>query len=81
VNSIDAALTDPQVASNRMVVDLQHPDYGTIKVVGTPVKLEGTPGSMRLPPPRIGEHTHEVLADLGFTRDEIDALASAKTRS
>ena len=44
VNTIDAALADPQVASNRMVVDMQHPDYGTIKVVGTPVKLEGTPG-------------------------------------
>jgi crotonobetainyl-CoA:carnitine CoA-transferase CaiB-like acyl-CoA transferase len=80
VNTIDTALADPQVASNQMVVDMQHPDYGTIKVVGNPVKLEGTPSSMRLPPPRLGEHTHAVLAELGFTKDEIVALTT-KARS
>ena len=81
VNTIDTALADPQVASNRMVVDIEHPDYGTIKVVGNPVKLEGTPSSMRLPPPRLGEHTHAVLAELGFTKDEIAALSTTKARS
>ncbi len=80
VNAIDAALADPQIASNRMVVDMRHPDYGTIKVIGTPVKLEDTPGSMRLPPPRLGEHTAEVLADLGFTREEIAALSPTQPR-
>src|SRR4029453_17267611 len=57
VNDIRTALADPQVASNQMVVDMQHPDYGMIKVVGNPVKLEGTPSSMRLPPPRLGGST------------------------
>src|SRR5262249_25372146 len=77
VNAIDTALADPQVANNQMVVETRHPDYGTIKVVGIPVKLEGTPGSVRLPPPRLGEHTREVLASVGFSAEEIARLASA----
>jgi formyl-CoA transferase len=74
VNTLEAALDDPQVAHNQMVVDMHGPNGATIKTVGIPVKLEGTPGSVRLPPPRLGEHTRDILADLGFSPSEIAEL-------
>jgi formyl-CoA transferase len=78
VNDLPRALTDPQVANNHMVVEMAHPDAGTIRTVGIPVKLDGTPGAVRRPPPRLGEHTREVLTELGFTAAEIDALIAGK---
>jgi len=75
VNDIEAALNDPQVAHNQMVVDMRDPEVGAIRTVGIPVKLEGTPGSVRRPPPRLGQHTREVLAELGFSPEEIRTLA------
>jgi formyl-CoA transferase len=75
VKDIEAALNDPQVAHNQMVVDMRDPEVGAIRTVGIPVKLEGTPGSVRRTPPRLGQHTREVLAELGFSPEEIRTLA------
>ena len=74
VHDIEAALADPQVAHNEMVVTMHDPECGPIKTVGIPVKLEGTPGNVRRTPPRLGQHTREVLLALGFSEDEIAAM-------
>ena len=76
VNDIEAALADPQIEENEMVLEMRHPEIGPIKTVGIPVKLEGTPGDVRRAPPKLGEHTREVLAELGFSTEEIAALLS-----
>lgn len=67
VRSIADALADPQVAAREMVIAIEHPDLGTINNLGNPVKLSASPAEVRLPPPRLGEHTDEVLKELGLS--------------
>ncbi|MCP5155777.1 MAG: CoA transferase [Ectothiorhodospiraceae bacterium] len=61
----DEILRDPHVLSRDMVVEVDHPRAGRQRTVGTPVKLSGTPGGVRRPAPLLGEHTAEILAELG----------------
>ncbi len=71
VNSIDDLPEDPQVKANRYVIDYDHPQHGVIQMLGMPVGLSETPGSVRTPAPEFGQHTEEVLLDLGYSWDEV----------
>ena len=61
----DEVFTDPQILARDMVVETDHPVTGKFRTMGVPVKLSQTPGSVRRPAPKLGEHTAEVLATLG----------------
>lgn len=67
----------PQARHNDLVVELDHPEGGQFKTTGTPARLSETPDGVRLPPARFGEHTREVLADVGYDEDAIDALVES----
>ena len=64
VLEFDEAMADPHVLARGMVVETEHPSAGAFKTLGIPVKLSDTPGALRRPAPRLGEHTAEVLGPL-----------------
>jgi crotonobetainyl-CoA:carnitine CoA-transferase CaiB-like acyl-CoA transferase len=74
VNGLPDVASDPQVLNNRMIIEQQHPALGLAKLTGVPVRLSETPGEVRRAPPLLGEHSLEVLSDLGYTSGELDAL-------
>ena len=63
VNTIDKVFADSQVLTRGMVVEMPHPTAETVQLAGTPLNLSATPAQMRLPPPLLGEHTDEILAN------------------
>jgi crotonobetainyl-CoA:carnitine CoA-transferase CaiB-like acyl-CoA transferase len=79
VNDYSEVFTDPQVLHNRMVVDVDH-HSGPLRVTGVPVRLSENPGSVRRPPPGLGEHTAEVLKELGFDQEFVDRVSSGDDR-
>lgn len=67
-------LAHPQVQHRNMIQEVEHPAIGTMKMLGIPIKLSDTPGSVRKAPPLLGENTFEVLSGLGYDESEIATL-------
>ena len=74
VQTFDRLVDDPQVAHNQLLTTVDYPGLGEVRVVGVPARFSGTPGTIRLGPPAVGQHTDEVLAGAGYGPDEIRRL-------
>ena len=57
-----------------MILEIDHPKVGKIKLLGIPVRLSKTPGKVRLPSPTLGQHTEEILKKIGYDDNEIKRL-------
>ena len=78
INRMDEVFADEHVRHLQMVLEARHPQVGTIRMVRNPVTFSGTPVDLRQPPPRLGEHTEEVLCNLlGFSAAEVAELRAA----
>ena len=77
INDLADVFADPQVQHREMTVHMPHPLADTLRLVASPMKFSATPVQYRRPPPLLGEHTAQVLTELGLRAEEIDALKRA----
>ena len=78
VNDYAALAQEPQVIANEYITALEHPSLGTVRVVGTPIKMSKMPTGPRACAPELGQHTEEILLDLGYAWPDIESLKDAK---
>ena len=73
INTLDRVFKDPQVLYTQQVKEIEHPQYGKVKVVGPPVKFSESPVGIQSPPPILGEHNREILTQiLGYSPEEVE---------
>ncbi|GAC1413554.1 MAG: CaiB/BaiF CoA-transferase family protein [Burkholderiaceae bacterium] len=75
IYSIEDIFNDAQYKSRNMILDVAHPEFGSLKVPGIVPKMSKTPGTVQWLGPKLGEHNHEVLRQIGLTDAQIEAMA------
>ncbi|HBO21470.1 MAG TPA: CoA transferase [Providencia sp.] len=79
VYGYEDVIADPQVIHNQTFIEYEHPSEGLVKTPGFAIKFSKTPSSIRLPTPFIGQHTDDILQELGCSSEQISALKSSGT--
>lgn len=74
VNKLSDILNDTHIKEREMVVEMEHPSLGILKMLGVPVKLSRTPGRIKTVPPAQGEHSETVLKQMGYSKEEIETF-------
>ncbi|MDP2662249.1 MAG: CaiB/BaiF CoA-transferase family protein, partial [Dehalococcoidia bacterium] len=74
IRNLEQVFSDPQVLHLGLKQTIQHPTAGEIAITGIPYRFSESPGQIRRPPPLLGEHTEEVLQELGMDQDDIRSL-------
>lgn len=77
VYGYEQTLADPHVAARKMVVEVEHPTIGRMKMLGLPIKSTGELTEIRRPAPTLGQHTAQILGELGYAGEAIGALFEA----
>lgn len=77
VRTYDEIVDDPQVLANDYIVEMEHPSLGSIRVVNTPIEFSETPVRPQGPSPELGQHTEEILLELGYGWPEIIEMREA----
>lgn len=74
VNDYEDVVQDPQVRWNKMIMEVEHPDVGTVKLLSHPVRYDGEAPDVKRYPPRLGEHAAEILKSCGYSDAEITSF-------
>lgn len=74
INDMEDVFHDPQVTARNMVIEIPHPTAGSVKLVGSPLKLSRTPVAMKRHPPLYSEHTELILTGMGYTSEQMNEM-------
>ena len=81
ISTVAEAIEDKQTRARGLIVQIEHPAIGSAKSIANPIRFSRTPVSYRLSPPRLGEHSSEILQSLGYSREDAQAMAANSTRA